>query len=39
MLLATGSTEWAPPGITVDGERVLTSREALAASACRSGWW
>lgn len=29
VLLATGSTEWVPPGITVDGERVLTSRQAL----------
>jgi len=29
ILLATGSAEWAPPGIAVDGERVLTSREAL----------
>jgi dihydrolipoamide dehydrogenase len=29
ILLATGSTEWAPPGLEVDGERVLTSREAL----------
>jgi len=31
VLLATGSTEWVPPGVTVDGERVLTSREALAS--------
>ena len=29
MLLATGSAEWTPPGVQVDGERVLTSREAL----------
>ncbi len=29
ILLATGSTEWVPPGIEVDGERVMTSREAL----------
>ena len=29
VLLATGSTEWAPPGIEIDGERILTSREAL----------
>ena len=29
VLLATGSSEWVPPGIDVDGERVLTSREAL----------
>jgi len=29
VLLATGSTEWVPPGVSVDGERVLTSREAL----------
>ncbi len=31
VLLATGSTEWVPPGVHVDGERVLTSREALAS--------
>jgi dihydrolipoamide dehydrogenase len=31
VLLATGSREWVPPGIQVDGERVLTSREALAS--------
>lgn len=31
VLLATGSTEWVPPGVTVDGERVLTSREALVS--------
>ncbi len=31
LLLATGSTEWVPPGVTLDGERVLTSREALAS--------
>jgi len=29
IVLATGSTEWTPPGIEVDGERVLTSRQAL----------
>jgi dihydrolipoamide dehydrogenase len=29
ILLATGSTEWVFPGIQVDGERILTSREAL----------
>jgi dihydrolipoamide dehydrogenase len=29
VLLATGSAEWVPPGVTVDGRRVLTSREAL----------
>jgi dihydrolipoamide dehydrogenase len=29
VLLATGSTEWVPPGLEVDGERVMTSREAL----------
>jgi len=31
ILLATGSTEWVPPGLEVDGETVLTSREALAS--------
>jgi len=31
VMLATGSTEWVPPGVTVDGERVLTSREALVS--------
>jgi dihydrolipoamide dehydrogenase len=31
VLLATGSAEWVPPGVQVDGERVLTSREALAS--------
>jgi dihydrolipoamide dehydrogenase len=31
VLLATGSTEWVPPGVAVDGERVLTSREALVS--------
>ena len=31
ILLATGSTEWVFPGVEVDGERVLTSREALAS--------
>jgi len=34
VLLATGSTEWVPPGVAVDGERVLTSREALASRRC-----
>ena len=29
VLLATGSSEWTPPGVEVDGRRVLTSREAL----------
>jgi dihydrolipoamide dehydrogenase len=29
ILIATGSAEWTPPGLDVDGERVLTSREAL----------
>ncbi len=29
ILLATGSAEWVPPGIDIDGERVLTSRQAL----------
>jgi dihydrolipoamide dehydrogenase len=29
VVLATGSTEWTPPAVTVDGRRVLTSREAL----------
>jgi dihydrolipoyl dehydrogenase len=29
LLLATGSREWVPPGVEVDGARVLTSREAL----------
>ena len=29
ILVATGSTEWVPPGLEVDGEMVLTSREAL----------
>jgi dihydrolipoamide dehydrogenase len=31
ILLATGSTEWVFPGVHVDGERILTSREALAS--------
>lgn len=34
VLLATGSAEWAPPGLEVDGERVLTSREALESRTC-----
>src|SRR5690606_23919228 len=29
VVLATGSGEWTPPGVEVDGRRVLTSREAL----------
>jgi len=29
ILLATGSREWVPPDVAVDGKRVLTSREAL----------
>ena len=29
VVLATGSTEWTPPAVAVDGRRVLTSREAL----------
>jgi dihydrolipoamide dehydrogenase len=29
IVLATGSSEWVPPGVVVDGARVLTSREAL----------
>ena len=31
ILLATGSTEWTPPGIDVDGARVLTSKQALVS--------
>jgi dihydrolipoamide dehydrogenase len=31
VLLATGSSEWVPAGVEVDGARVLTSREALAS--------
>ena len=31
VVLATGSSEWTPPGVEVDGVRVLTSREALEA--------
>jgi dihydrolipoamide dehydrogenase len=31
LLVATGSEEWVPPGVEVDGELVLTSREALAS--------
>jgi len=33
VLLATGSTEWVFPGVHVDGERILTSREALASKS------
>lgn len=29
VLLATGSAEWVPRGVEVDGRRILTSREAL----------
>ena len=29
ILLATGSKQWVPPGFEVDGEFLLTSREAL----------
>jgi dihydrolipoamide dehydrogenase len=29
VILATGSREWTPPGVSVDGKRILTSREAL----------
>jgi len=29
VIVATGSAEWVPPGLVVDGERVLTSRQAL----------
>ncbi len=29
VILATGSDEWVPPGVEVDGERILTSRQAL----------
>ena len=32
ILLATGSAEWTPPGIQVDGKTVLTSREALEST-------
>jgi len=31
ILLATGSGEWIPSGVEIDGERVLTSREALVS--------
>ncbi len=33
ILLATGSREWVPPDVAVDGKRVLTSREALESRA------
>jgi dihydrolipoamide dehydrogenase len=33
VVLATGSSEWRPPGVPVDGRRVVTSREALACRA------
>ncbi len=29
LMLATGAQAWMPPGFTLDGERVITSREAL----------
>jgi dihydrolipoamide dehydrogenase len=29
VILATGSREWTPPGVQVDGKLVMTSREAL----------
>jgi len=29
ILLATGSREWVPPDVAVDGKRIFTSREAL----------
>jgi len=32
ILLATGSSEWTPPSIQVDGKTVLTSREALEST-------
>jgi len=31
ILIATGSTEWVPPGVEIDGTRILTSREALVS--------
>lgn len=31
VILATGSAEWTPPGLAVDGSRVLTSREAIVS--------
>ena len=31
LLIATGSAEWTPPGIEVDDQFVVTSREALAS--------
>ena len=31
ILIATGSTEWVPRGVEIDGTRVLTSREALVS--------
>lgn len=33
ILLATGSHEWVPPGVEIDGRRVLTSKQALASTA------
>ncbi len=36
ILLAAGSTELVPKGVEVDGERVMTSREALAATSVPS---
>lgn len=32
ILLATGSDEFVPAGLRIDGERILTSREALAST-------
>jgi dihydrolipoamide dehydrogenase len=31
IVLATGSSEWVPAGIEVDGDRILTSHDALAS--------
>ncbi len=31
LLIATGSAEWTPPGVEVDDQYVMTSREALAS--------
>jgi len=36
ILLATGSREWVPPDVAVDGKRVLTSREALESRSIPS---
>ncbi len=32
IVLATGSSEWTPPGVQVDGKTILTSREALEST-------